>query len=313
MISYVSFSEDQTANIVVDGLPNESTLLCLSHWRGTPTARDLWADTSTEVVLNWIASGAEAPASRVTNDHFDADGLLAMYAVINPQSAMELKAQLADAANTGDFDVVRSRSGARLAWTIDSIETRRSKELGLEAEPQQIVDHLYTSMLATFNGMLDEGSCRSLWIGAEEAHDESMRAIDTGQVQIEEHPGDGLAVVRYSSPTLDLARSALHTRTLLFRTLEVWPGGLYRYADRYETWVRYVSRRPLARVDLAPLADTLTQAEPSGAVWRADPPSTITPRLELVSGAVSALDADEVTAKVITHLRTAPVAWDPYA
>ena len=311
-VQYISHSDHRIPNIVVDGRPNAATVLSLSHWKGTPTPPQLWANTSTGIALNWVATRQRPPAPRVTNDHFDADGLLAAWTVIHPDEALEHRSLIADAADTGDFDVVRNRRAARLAWTIAAVETRRTKEMPKGLGVQEVTDKLYTSMLASLTGMFDEESCRSLWVGADKAFDESMRLIDSKRVRIEEHPGDELAVFHYDADDLNLSVDARHTSTLLFRTVEVWPGGHFCYRDRYETWVRYHTRRPLLRVDMRTLAAELSGAEPHGVMWEADSPEAITPRLRPLAQTRSDLSTDKVVARLLSHLRTAPVAWDPY-
>ena len=79
-------------------------------------------------------------------------------------------------------------------------------------------------------------------------------------------------------------------------------GRRYRFTYRYETWVQYRSRRPKARVDLAPLAEELTAAEPGAAQWFAEPPGALAPVLGLVDGDESGLEPDDVVARVARHL-----------
>ena len=91
-------------------------------------------------------------------------------------------------------------------------------------------------------------------------------------------------------------------------------GHHYEVQYRYETWVRYQSRRPLARIDLAPLATELSEAEPGDARWTFDGVAAIAPALHLVGGpdAASAIPPDRFHARVIDALTTGSPAWDPY-
>ena len=63
------------------------------------------------------------------------------------------------------------------------------------------------------------------------------------------------------------------------RVLQITPDGEAELVQRYETWVRYASRRLSARVDLAGLAETLDEIEEGPARWAFDGIGAMTPRL----------------------------------
>jgi hypothetical protein len=72
---------------------------------------------------------------------------------------------------------------------------------------------------------------------------------------------------------------------------------------RYETWVRYVSRPTMKRVDLSPLADELTGRETSPVKWKFDGNDSLTPKLRTKAGIESTLPPDEFVAAVTGFLR----------
>src|SRR5829696_2063571 len=89
----------------VDGTVDNA--LHLSHWEGNTTPEELRADTSTEIALNFVgwpgrdewARGVEV----VTNNHFDADGVLSVWSVLGGERASGLRRELIAAAEAGDF------------------------------------------------------------------------------------------------------------------------------------------------------------------------------------------------------------------
>jgi hypothetical protein len=107
--------------------------------------------------------------------------------------------------------------------------------------------------------------------------------------------------------------TAVNNATDHFRVLYVH-GASYELQYRYETWVRYLARRPLGRVDLTPLAAELTALETGGAGWTFDGVDAITPSLHLVGGpdARSALSPEILRERLIQALTTAVSAWNPY-
>jgi uncharacterized protein DUF6687 len=76
--------------------------LDLSHWRGNATPAELKADTSVEIALRWAAkSGERRP---VVNNHFDADGVLAVWTLLEPELALRHAALITAASEAGDFE-----------------------------------------------------------------------------------------------------------------------------------------------------------------------------------------------------------------
>ena len=54
-------------------------------------------------------------------------------------------------------------------------------------------------------------------------------------------------------------------------------GHRYEVQYRYETWLQYLTRRPIGHVDLKPLADTLSALEPGDTRWTFDGVEAIAP------------------------------------
>jgi hypothetical protein len=73
-----------------------------------------------------------------------------------------------------------------------------------------------------------------------------------------------------------------------------------------------MSRPVLPRPDLRALAGELTALEPGTAKWRADPPGSLTPILEVADGRESELPPGDFVANVRLFLADAPPAWDPF-
>ncbi len=75
--------------MIVDGSPTSGTILCLSHWPGIGSPPEFAADLSAEMAFLYVdgGSGAESAAA-VSNNHFDQDGLVGVYALSAPADAM---------------------------------------------------------------------------------------------------------------------------------------------------------------------------------------------------------------------------------
>ncbi len=319
-------SSREVPNIVVDGSPNEGTVLTLTHWPGISQPPGLAADLSAQMAFAYARSGDAMAADVVTNNHFDQDGLIAMYALIEPELARDHEDLLVDVAAAGDFGTYRYRSAARasmaLARYADTERSPIAADLGGSYEAQCAV--LYERLLGQVLQMaLNPEDFEELWVDEDRQLTATERALAQGDITIEEFPDIDLAVVDIAEgePSRTGHRFALaegyvgahpmaiNNATDCFRILQVH-GRRYTYTDRYESWVQYHSRRPLARVDLRPLAEDLAGGD-STTEWTATAPSSLTAQLRSVDE--SSLDRADVLAGVAGHLRSAEPAWDPYS
>src|SRR5574342_30843 len=74
----------------------------LSHWIPNRTPDRFKADTSTEICLNFVASG-DKRFDLVVNNHVDVDGLLAVFSLVAGEWALTYRRTLIQAAEMGDF------------------------------------------------------------------------------------------------------------------------------------------------------------------------------------------------------------------
>src|SRR5580704_466334 len=120
MTQFTPFDElDSSPNIIVDGAPGTGTVLTLSHWPKSGTPAGLRRDTSAEIVFAYLDSpDFHVDADLVSNNHFDEDGLVGIFALTAPSMAEKYRNLLVDAANAGDFGVYQRRDAARVVFTI---------------------------------------------------------------------------------------------------------------------------------------------------------------------------------------------------
>lgn len=314
-----------TPNVVVDGSPTASTRLTLSHWPGSPTPVDLLDDLSAQIAFRalerpTLLEGIEA----VSNNHFDQDGLMSAYALLDPDAALARRDLVIDVAAAGDFATFHDRTAMRLAMAIAAYDDPRRSPL-----PSEVFDGgyeaqcaaLYEALLPRCTAMLDDPeSVRSLW-DDEDAHlTASLDAVDHGTVRLHEEPELDLAVcivpdswAERAATRFTIPRSgALHPATLPNRTscmrLLTSHAGEHRLECRYETWVMYRSRLLTPRPDLRLLAARLDAVE-GRTTWRADAPGALTPALSPQHG--TDLSFEQFTDEVRRFLATAEPAWDP--
>jgi hypothetical protein len=311
---YRAYSEVRDIpHVVVDGAAQPGTVLTLSHWPGSPTPDAVRADLSAEIAFAYLdRPELHADAAWVTNNHCDQDGLVSVFALVEPDAARARRDRLVDIARAGDFGSVQHRDAARAAIAIANLAGRA------DGDP-------YVELLGRLVELADHPErYRAEW-ETEDAHlTATERAIADGTITITEDPVLDLAVVRVPD---DWTAKAVHRFTM------TEPGAAHPYAvhnatdrlvivtlgagppelrDRYETWVHLVSRRPRPRVDLTELAAELTGDDRAGGAWVFDGVQALSPALHRVGDEETTIADDDFVARVTDTLQAARATWDPY-
>lgn len=311
-----------TPNIIVDGSATKGTLLTLSHWPKSGCPDALLADTSTAIVYKYLDSPwLQVAAEAVSNNHFDEDGLLGMFALLQPELGAKHRSLCIDVAQAGDFGVFLSRQAAQIAFTINALGKLQTSTLPADVfalpYPEQAA-RLYVSLLELLPELLtDTSRFKALWEPEDARLEETERLFGRGLIAIEEKGALDLAIVRISpqadSRTFDtLHRFAVHNRTLCTR-LVIVQGRRLAFEYRYESWVQFMSRYPLPRVELDPLVRQLNDHERSGGTWAFEGVKEITPSLRLDAAPESTIDVNQIIRLIERELSLGQPAWQPYA
>jgi hypothetical protein len=306
---YVPFDAlAETPNVAVDGPPAPSTVLVLSHWPGNRTPAPLKDDLSAQIVFRYLdRPDLHAASGVVSNNHFDEDGLVSLYAMIEPEAARARRGFWIDVAAAGDFGTCRARDAARAAFTLSAFSDPERSPLGAAffAQPYATVTAgLYEHLLPRLPEIAgDVPRWKPLWEEEAARLTDAEEALRSGRIRIEEVPDLDLAVVVVPE---DFAGEphpmAVHNATQLLRVL-LMRGRRYELRYRYESWVELISRRPQPRIDLARLAEAFGAEEGPDARWEFDGVDAITPSLHLVGAPQSAIPPERFRRRVEAYLR----------
>ena len=316
-------------NIIVDGKEQKATVLTLSHWPWNSTPPDLLRDTSTDIAFAYLDSpGHHVNIPLVSNSHYDEDGLLSMYTLVDPANAMANRELMIATSRAGDFAICEDTDAAKLSFILAAYADPEISPLpsaifaGTAAEQ---IHGLYATMLAELPQLMKNiAGYQQYWNDELEHWQASEQAIADGNVVIDEVPDLDLAIVHIPAemPVRTVRRYlqkwqrsvhpfAVHNVTQCSRI--VWlKGESLEMQYRYESWVQLASRRPLMRVDLAGLADQLCDLETAGGEWLFEGVNEVAPRLRLKGSCRSSISAEEFLPRLYAVLRDAPPAWDPY-
>jgi hypothetical protein len=246
--------EGSAPAISCDGLV-PGAALDLTHWQGNRTLLRFKADTSTEIALNFVASPEaveEWAEAVVVNNHFDTDGVLSIWVLLDPDLAMACRDQLIAAAEAGDFDEWPALD--RGLWLDAAIRALGSRAAD-DAEAYQTV----LPQLPDLIDRLDER--RDLWGREWDDLQEAAAALGSGRLRADSHGAIGLmihAAGQSEAPGPLLARRFLPGARRYLLAFERDAGHYdYRYERPHHAWADTVVRPLLPPPDARALAGAL--------------------------------------------------------
>lgn len=237
---FVPFGEEAPPEaIACDGLV-EGAGLHASHWAGNRTPAHLKADTSVEIALRCAAAGVPAEAV-VTNNHFDTDGALAVFALVDPERAVRHAALITAAAEAGDFE----------EWPADERGLRLEMAIRALARGARGEEDAYARALPAIAALLEDVDGRQdLWGAEWEALLAAEQRAAAGAVEVERHGRVAVFVHRRGEaelpgPVLWRRQPEGVTRWLLAFEAEsgAWT---YRYERLRHAWADTVRRPSIA-------------------------------------------------------------------
>lgn len=263
--------------------------LALSHWKGAPTPAALMDDTSAAIVLNAIEKAHPyLNCPHATNNHFDVDGFLGVWSVLNPKLALEHNALIREMALLGDFRELDVNSphfpyGLKLVCWLNTVEkTKFYPPFGadeLESTEAKLCTEKYRYFLSVFADVLQNPDrYRAEWEEEYNVVMSDLELLQSSQSSVRHYPGIRLMVVETPRP--------LHYYALFSQSnsadmmLSIYKGQQYELEYKYTTWIDN-KRKSFPRLDMSSLVNQLNHLEKSGFQWHAEKISDTGPIMRL--------------------------------
>jgi hypothetical protein len=329
---YYSSAIADTPKLSIDGTVDNA--VHFSHWKGNQTPASLKADTSTEIALNLVTAPDREELTQgidlVTNNHFDTDGVLSVWTVLNGERALALRNQLIAAAEAGDFSELSTREGVRASIVIQGSDSpldsgsplahqlagepvdddARTYELVLP-EVERVLTHTndYASLWCDpwnrIAAALDSFAKGRSWV--DEDHDAKISLV---MLAPEIFSSVGFKPTRHCAPFTAISH---HAHGELFVIATPLDGGwAYRIDYPYYSWAETIVRPRVERRDFSSLVAELNEMEKSSAgSWRLDS-SELASAMKFSDQegklAASSLDPASVAAQLQTAMKSVPSA-----
>jgi hypothetical protein len=280
-----------TPKLSVDGTVDNA--VHFSHWKGNQTPASVKADTSTEIALNLVAAPNREELTRgidlVTNNHFDTDGVLSVWTMLNGERALELRDKLIAAAEAGDFSELSTQEGVRASIVIQGSDspTDSGSPLARQLAGAEVTDdaRAYELVLPHVERVLTRtNDYASLWIDPWNRIALALESFAKGRSRVtEDHEAKvslvtlapevfssvGFKPTRHCAPFTAISH---HARGEVFLIATPLDGGwAYRIDYPYYSWAETIVRPKIERRDFSSLMARLSEAEenPAGK-WKID-------------------------------------------
>lgn len=307
---FYSEALDNVPKLSVDGtVPNS---IHFSHWQDNTTPAEVKADTSTEIALKLVAAENYAELTEgidlVTNNHFDADGVLSCWTVLNGRRALAYRDLLISAAEAGDFSEHTSDDGVRVSIAIQGSEQAGGDNKDASPLAEFLAGHevdddarAYELVFPEVEKLLSNVSAYEfLWREGWNNVALALESFARGESRVVEHEDSRISLITLAPNLIDPAPAiAKHARGELFLIAAPLENGWsYRIDYPYYSWAETVVRPRIARRDLTSALALLNEKETSrDGRWKTDG-RTLTSAVKFLDDngalAVSQLSPDEV-------------------
>ncbi|AYA37009.1 hypothetical protein D3Y59_08030 [Hymenobacter oligotrophus] len=278
------------ATVVVDSILPRATLT-LAHWRQAPTPELYRDDTSAGSALRALLQ--QPPelqgAQFVTANHFDVDGFVGVWALLNPGLAKQHETLLRMVATLGDFrELDWQHPLADTALKLVCWLNAKEKELfyppfgapELRRREDEASAEKFAWFLPAFAEVMQNPNLgRGAWVPEYERVRQATEVMQSSATQLHRYPELGLVVVHTPEP---LPYYALFGPTAGYdMVLSCYNEQRYELEYKYTTWVDLESRPTLPRLPLQALAERLNELETTRRLWTCDAVTDTGPQMRL--------------------------------
>jgi hypothetical protein len=252
--------------ISVDGLVPNS--FHLSHWAGNETPAELKADTSTEIALNFISDphykSLFPNANILTNNHFDTDGLLAVFTLLYPDKAEPLAKTLIETSEAFDFSSFSSENGVQLNILIEQICHAEAspfrKTWKRFSGPKDAI--YYKTLLQELPDLIKRKDDYSdLWRARFDKIVESMERFEKRALWVEEFHSAKLTVIVDDTKPAPQAIDYYCKGDIFLIVQEKAGKHSYELSYRYYSWADTIRRPSIPKISTTRLAEYLNKNE----------------------------------------------------
>jgi hypothetical protein len=237
----------------------------LSHWPGNTSSDWLKADTSTEMAFKLLESerndeflnGIEI----ISNNHFDSDGILACYVLLNPDYANHHRKLFIDIATTSDFSEFTNEVAFKIDRVISDIDDPEKSLFKDEFQNPNIAEVMQNLSLRTFQKLPEIieniDNYEELWKDDYRWYEESETSFQN-QVSVFSNYGDcQLSILESTFKLHPIAKFSNAKFDNVLSVIKQNDGHLYQLEYKHHTWHDTTRPQMIKRNSFEPLVEKL--------------------------------------------------------
>jgi hypothetical protein len=272
-----SFLDDDVyrPTISCDGRVPGGVSLELTHWTDNETPDKYYADTSTEMALKLPPD--EYTDAIVLNNHYDTDGVLSVFACLQPDLARKYAGLLKEGAEAGDFGEWSSDLGIKLDAIVSGM---------CEDDEEEAYHHVLEQVPDILKDLATTGGEKygELWKATLDDAYSSYLALQDGSATFEAGPEPHTAILMEPSRLSCFAvhrglteKGLLEETTRILRVTNSQDGSSdstpssysYQYEKPGHGWVqKLVDRKCVPSVNSAKLVEQLNSVDWMSCNWK---------------------------------------------
>jgi len=312
------------SNAIVDGKPNDRTVLHLSHEPGNLTPQNLKADLSSQIVFNFLREDGDCKkCEAASSNYFDTDSLVGLYSLLNPKEAFRLEPELLALARAGTFEEGTNEDAVKASFVIAAWQNPALSPLNqtvFDKESLQITNILYEELLPRLPKIIERVHyLEKYWFSQDQNLEQSEQAFEAKQIVIQEDRQLDLAIVEVDNEfksksgiasgeagtekpiELAIHPIAIHNRTRASRIM-ILNKSASSFYYRPESGICLVSRQTAPRIELEMVTKQLNDLEAEPNAWRFGSLRNPKPSLEYTGSGPSQVSKDAFKKTLIALL-----------
>jgi len=264
---FENFLSSRENVICVDGAFDAK--IQLSHWYGNKSPVELKADTTTQMAFNLIEHQEKEKFLKginvVSNNHFDADGVLSAFVLLNPEFSLKNKTSLVNISITGDFSEFTTEDALKANIVIESFADEDKsifKDIfSLKDYPSamQIIYERTFKLIPKIISQIDE--FENIWLEEYNYFEKSEKSFGIRESVVSNYDDCNLSVVESNFPLHSVAKFMNAENDILLSVVRGEEGNTYELDYKYYTWFDTLRPKKIKRKNFESLAQKLNQIE----------------------------------------------------
>jgi hypothetical protein len=253
--------------ICVDGAFDAK--LQLSHWYGNKSPVELKADTTTQMAFNLIEHKNKDKYLQgikiVSNNHYDADGVLSAFVLLYQDFALKNKSSLINISLTGDFSEFTTENALKANIVIESFADENKsifKDIFLNEDYPSAIQIIYEKVFEIIPKLISQlDNFENIWLEEYNHFEKSEKSFGTRESVVSNYDDCNLSVVESNFPLHSVAKFMNAENDILLSVVRSEEGNTYELDYKYYTWFDTLRPKKIKRKNFESLAQKLNQIE----------------------------------------------------